>query len=54
MALFTKCTGEILNAKYEAADFPKVVAENCSHLPTSQEVTLLILLEDYAGYLMEH
>ena len=51
MASLTKCAVDILDEKYEAADLPNVVAENCSHLPSSQQVKLHILLEAYKDLL---
>ena len=38
------CTVKILDAKYEKADLPRVVGENCYHLSTSQKRDLLKLL----------
>ncbi len=35
---------EILDAKYEKADLPAIVRENCSHLQASDRVTLLSVL----------
>ena len=32
----TKRAVEILDAKYEKADLPKIVADNCGHLSNSQ------------------
>ena len=43
----TKRAVEILDAKYEKADLPKIVADNCSHLSNSQQKKLLRLLEEY-------
>ena len=40
-------TTRILDAKYEAADLPKVVEENCSHLNESQQKDLLTLLQKH-------
>ena len=38
---------EILDAKYEKADLPKIIAENCKHLSTHQQGQLLRLLLDF-------
>eukprot|EP00984_Skeletonema_dohrnii_P038298 scaffold41364_cov211-Skeletonema_dohrnii-CCMP3373.AAC.1 len=40
----TERVTRILDAKYEAADLPKIVEENCSHLEESQKKDLLNLL----------
>ena len=40
-------TVKILDAKYEKADLPRVVEENCSHLSTSQKRDLLKLLREF-------
>ena len=40
-------TVKILDAKYEKADLPRVVEENCSHLSTSQKRDLLKLLQEF-------
>jgi len=37
----------ILDAKYEKADLPKVIRENCSHLSSVQRANLLKLLQKY-------
>jgi len=41
----TERVTRILDAKYEAADLPKIVAENCAHLDESQQAKLLELLQ---------
>ena len=42
----TKCVVEILDAKYEKADIPAIVRENCSHLgATNREKLLSVLLK---------
>jgi hypothetical protein len=38
---------KILDAKYEKADLPKIIQENCAHLSTSQRNKLLKLLLEY-------
>ena len=43
----TKRAVKILDAKYEKADLPTVVEENCSHLTDSERSTLLVLLQKY-------
>jgi hypothetical protein len=40
----TKCVVEILDAKYEKADLPAIVRENCSHLNASNSKKLLSVL----------
>jgi hypothetical protein len=40
----TKCIVEILDAKYEKADFPVIVREICSHLQASDREKLLPVL----------
>jgi hypothetical protein len=40
----TKRTVEILNAKYEKADLPAIIRENCSHLKASDREKLLSVL----------
>jgi hypothetical protein len=40
----TKCVVEILNAKYEKADLPAIIRENCSHLTASDREKLLSVL----------
>lgn len=45
MALVRKLTLTIMDARYEVADLPKLVAENYSHLTTLQQVKLLVLLK---------
>jgi len=40
----TKHVVEILDAKYEKADFPAIVRENCSHLSASERERLLSML----------
>jgi hypothetical protein len=42
----TKCMVKILDTKYEKADIPAIIRENCSHLKASdREKLLLVLLE---------
>ena len=43
----TKRVVRILDAKYEKADLPKVVEDNCAHLTSSQRGKLLKLLEEF-------
>ncbi len=43
----TNCALEILDAKYEKADLPKIIAENCEHLSTHQQGQLLKLLFEF-------
>ncbi len=40
----TKRVVEILDAKYEKADLPPIVRENCSHLKTSDREKLFLVL----------
>ncbi len=40
----TKCIMEILDAKYDRADLPSIVKDNCMHLSTSYHNLLLVLL----------
>ncbi len=40
----TKCMVEIFDAKYEKADIPAIVRENCSHLKASNREKLLSVL----------
>jgi hypothetical protein len=40
----TKCAMEILDAKYDKADLPSIVKNNCAHLSTSHCNSLLALL----------
>jgi hypothetical protein len=40
----TKCIVEILDAKYDKADLPSIVKNNCVHLSTSHRNLLLVLL----------
>jgi hypothetical protein len=40
----TKCVVEILDAKYDRADLPSTVKNNCVHLSTSHQYSLLVLL----------
>ncbi len=40
----TMCVVEILDAKYEKADIPAIVRENCSHLKASDREKLLLVL----------
>jgi hypothetical protein len=43
----TKRVIEILDAKYDKANLPEIVNDNCSHLESSQQEKLLSLLLDY-------
>ena len=43
----TERVTKILDAKYEKADLPKIVEENCSHLTDDQQRDLLALLEKH-------
>jgi hypothetical protein len=43
----TKRVIEILEAKYDKANLPEIVKDNCSHLEPSQQEKLLSLLLDY-------
>ena len=43
----TDRTVKILDAKYEKADLPKVVQDNCTHLSVTQQRDLLKLLQDF-------
>ena len=43
----TKRAVNIIDAKYEKADLPTVVEDNCSHLADSERYTLLLLLKKY-------
>ena len=43
----TKRAIEILDAKYEKADLPAVVKQNCSHLTSADQMQLLHLLQKY-------
>jgi hypothetical protein len=40
----TKCVVKILDAKYEKADLPAIIRENCSHLKASNREELLSVL----------
>ena len=40
---------EILDAKYEKADLPKIVETECTHLTRNQRVMLLQLLQEFEG-----
>jgi hypothetical protein len=40
----TKCVVEILDAKYDKADLPSIVKNNCAHLSTSHRNLLFALL----------
>jgi hypothetical protein len=40
----TKCVMEILDAKYDNADLPSIIKNNCTHLSTSHCNLLLALL----------
>ncbi len=40
----TKCVVEILDAKYEKADIPAIVRENCSHLSATDRKKLRTML----------
>jgi hypothetical protein len=43
----TQRTVKILDAKYEKADLPAIVAQNCKHLNARQQQMLLKLLQDF-------
>ncbi len=43
----TKCVVEILDAKYDKADLPSIVENNCTHLSPSHYNSLLVLLLDF-------
>jgi hypothetical protein len=43
----TKCVVEILDAKYDKADLPSIVKDNCVHLSTPHQTLLLALLLKY-------
>ena len=43
----TKRAVKILDAKYEKADLPKIVKDNCDHLSSAQQRKLLLLLQKY-------
>ena len=43
----TKRVVEILDAKYEKANLPEVVRDNCAHLASDEREQLLLLLSDY-------
>ena len=43
----TKRAVEILDAKYDKADLPAVVKENCSHLTSADQMQLLQLLQKF-------
>ncbi len=43
----TKCVVEILDAKYDKADLPSIVKNNCAHLSTPHWNSLLALLLKY-------
>lgn len=45
----TERVTRILDAKYDAADLPTIVEENCSHLTARQKGTLLKLLQRHEG-----
>ncbi len=40
----TKCIVEILDAKYDKADLPSIIKNNCMHMSTSHHNSLLVLL----------
>ncbi len=40
----TMCVVEILDAKYEKADLPAIIRENCSHLTANKREKLLSVL----------
>ncbi len=40
----TKCIVDILDAKYEKADLPGIIRENCSHLTANEGEKLLSVL----------
>jgi len=44
----TKRAVKILDAKYEAADLPSIVKEQCNHLNKNEQYKLLELLEEFA------
>ena len=43
----TKCVVKILDAKYEKADLPKIVEEQCSHITCTKCTELLKLLTEF-------
>ncbi len=43
----TKRVVKILGAKYEKADLPKVMSNNCAHLDSNQQKNLLALLANF-------
>ena len=43
----TRCTVEILDAKYEKANLAEIVQDNCSHLSSQQQNKMLKLLTKY-------
>ncbi len=50
----TKCVVEISDAKYDKADLPSIVKNNCGHLSTSHRNSLLVLLLKLRSSLMAH
>jgi hypothetical protein len=50
----TKRVVEILDAKYENADIPAIVRENCSHLDASNREKLLSMLLSLSCCSMAH
>jgi hypothetical protein len=47
----TKCVVEIVDAKYEKADLPVIIRENCSHLTASNREKLLSVLLKFDSFL---
>jgi hypothetical protein len=47
----TKCVVEILDAKYEKADLPAIIREDCSHLKASDREKLLSVLLKFKSLL---
>jgi hypothetical protein len=43
----TKCMVKILDAKYEKADLPAIIRENCSHLTATKQEKLLSVLRRF-------
>ena len=43
----TKRVVNILDAKYEKADLPKLISDNCTHLDSSKQKELLALLSNF-------
>ncbi len=46
----TKCVVEILDSKYDKADLPSIVKNNCAHLSTPHRNSLLALLLKYEKF----